>query len=119
MRPSSARPSKGLPGHDGLGALEGLILDVGDHVGALVLLADERLAGSEIELSPVGRDRMRTHAEVHPRRVGAGVVHAAVFVHLDEGAYTVWGSNGGPRVVVHVDGGTVAQVDLRTTSTTA
>jgi len=119
MRPSSARPSKALPGHSGPGALEGLILDVGDRVGALVLLADERLAGSEIELSPVGRDRIRTHAEVHPRRVGAGVVHAAVFVHLDEGGYKVWGSDGGPCAVVRVDGGTVTQVDLRTTRTTA
>jgi hypothetical protein len=116
MRSPSVRTSEGLPGHDGPGALEGLIVDVGDHVGALVLLVDELLAGSEIEVSPVGRDRVRTHAEAHPRRAGAGVVHAAVFVYLDEGGYTVWRSDGGPHAVVHVDGGTVAQLDLRTTS---
>ena len=58
------------------------MLDIGDEVGALVLMTDAALVGSEVEVSPLGTSDPRTHAEVHPRRAGGDIVHAAVFVQI-------------------------------------
>jgi hypothetical protein len=95
------------------GALDGLILDIGGEVGALVLLTDAGLAGSEIEVSPVTSAEVRTHAEVHPRRGRSATVHGAVFVELAAGRYTVWGPDGSPLTLTNVEGGRVTELDLR------
>ena len=74
------------------GAEEGILLDIGEEAGALVLVTDAGLDGAEIE---VGRDgRARTHSQVHPRRAAGRVHHAAVFPVLAPGTYTLWGPDG-------------------------
>jgi len=107
---SRADGATALPG-ERPGALTGLVLDVGGDVGALVLLTDPELIGSEIEVSPVGVDRHRVHTVVHPRHAGATTVAAAVFVELVAGRYAICGSS---RVGdITIEGGRVAQLDLR------
>ena len=89
------------------------MLDIGGDVGALVLLTQAGLVGSEIEVSPLRHEDVRTHAEVHPRRFGDDIVHAAVFVRLDAGSYCVWRPDGGAWGFVQIEGGRVAELDLR------
>ena len=68
VAPAGPSP-KGLDPLDGPGALIGLMLDIGGDTGALVVLVDEPLDGSEIEVVGV---RGHAHAQVHRRRSGAG-----------------------------------------------
>ncbi|HWW09126.1 MAG TPA: hypothetical protein VNY76_02660 [Candidatus Acidoferrales bacterium] len=68
----------------------GVVLDIGDGVGALVIRTSEDLRGMEIEVSPRGDDNARQHVEVHERRVGDRAVFAAVFPGLSAGTYTIW-----------------------------
>jgi hypothetical protein len=103
----------GVPGHESLGARDGLILDVGGEFGGLVLLTDAEYAGVEIEVSPVGDDHTRTHALVLERQEGTGVVHAAVYVELPQGAYTVWHPAGSRWDVATIEGGSIGRLDLR------
>jgi hypothetical protein len=90
------------------------MLDIGDDVGALVLITDASLVGAEIEVSPLGRSDLRTHAEVHPRRAGGDTLHAAIFVRLLAGPYTVWRPHGEAWGIATIEGGKVAQLNRRT-----
>jgi len=80
---------------------------------------DAALVSSEIEVSPLGRSDLRTHAEIHPRRVGGDIVHAAVFVRLLGGTYAVWRPDGEAWGVVQIEGGAVAELDRRTSDAAA
>ena len=89
----------------------GVVLDIGEGVGALVIRTTEDVRGLEIEVSPRGDDNARQHVEVHERRAGDKAVFAAVFPDLSAGEYTIWR---GPderwrEVVIH--GGRVEEVD--------
>jgi len=90
------------------------MLDIGDDVGAFLLMTDAALVGSEIEVSPLERSDLRTHAEVHPRHAGGDIVHAAIFVRLLAGTYSVWRPDGEAWGVVQIEGGKVAELDRRT-----
>jgi len=68
----------------------GVVLDIGDGVGALVIRTSAELRGTEIEVSPRGADRNRQHVEVHERSTANKAVFAAVFPGLRAGPYTVW-----------------------------
>ena len=68
----------------------GVVLDIGDGVGALVIRTSEDLRGMEIEVSPSGDDTARQHVDVHERRAGDKAVFAAVFPGLSAGTYTIW-----------------------------
>jgi len=103
----------GHPGHESPGAREGLILDVGGEFGGLVLFTDAEYEGVEIEVSPVGEDDTRTHALVLERQAGSGVAHAAVYVELPRGDYTVWHPVGSQWGVATIEGGSIGQLDLR------
>jgi hypothetical protein len=96
------------------GAEEGLILDIGDSIGALVVEADESFLGREIEvsLSPADATAPRTHADVLERRLGSRRVFAAVFVALEEGDYALWDGSGEPAGTVAIRGGEVAEYQL-------
>jgi hypothetical protein len=107
---SPADGATALPG-ERPGALDGVLLDVGGDVGALVLLADPALIGSEIEVAPVGIDGHRVHTVVHSRLVGSTTVAAAVFVELVAGRYAICDSR--ELGDITVEGGRVSQVDLR------
>ena len=86
-----------------------VMLDVGDGIGALVLITEPAWAGAEIEISPFGRNGPRTHVGVHPRTIAGQVVHAAVYPDLSEGDYQLWAGPDQPALVVHVTGGAVTQ----------
>ena len=89
-----------------------VVLDIGDDVGALIILTSDELDGREVEISPRDVDWLKTHAVVRPRRIGSQRVAAAVFPELPQGEYTLWrnGQDGQPVVV---RGGVVAEVDWR------
>ena len=82
--------SRAPSSHDGSGARTGLLLDIGDDVGGLVVRADPAWDGLEIEVSPVGADRERTHAVVHAHAAASEDIYAAVFVALPAGEYQLW-----------------------------
>ncbi len=85
----SSSPNDEMEGDHNTGTAEGVLVEVGDGKGALVLLLDGSFAGREIEISPAGSAR-RVHTGVLPRHTPAGPVLAAVFGSLREGPYDVW-----------------------------
>jgi len=89
----------------------GVVLDIGEGVGALVIRTTEDLRGMEIEVSPCGDDNARQHVEVHERRAGDKAVFAAVFPGLSAGTYTIWRGPDEPWREVVIRGGRVEEVD--------
>ena len=95
-------------GHAGQGPP---VLDIGDDIGALVLLTPQHLVGQEIEVSPVDDDKRRTHTEVHLRTVGGRTIGVAVYPSLPEGRYRIWDADPVRQHQVPIVGGQVAEVD--------
>ena len=90
--------------HETPGAPEGVAVDVGQGMGALVVYAPAELIGLEIELSPAGADTRRVHSVFHERRTGTGATYAAVFPSLAAGDYDLWWGEDAPRPVAISDG---------------
>jgi hypothetical protein len=99
--------------HRHVGAAEGVALDIGSGVGALVVHATRGRLGREVEVSPLGSPERRVHAEVHERRAGGWVRYAAVIDGLVEGEYQVWTGAPVPIGRVRIDGGAVTEVHWR------
>ncbi|MDQ1716981.1 MAG: hypothetical protein QOE89_934 [Pseudonocardiales bacterium] len=99
--------------HAGQGSV---LLDIGDDIGALVLMMPTALEGCEIEVRPVG-----SHGPDEPHPVHVGVVgrpvdnrmqYSAVFGQLQEGSYEVYLRPDGPvRLSVSVAGGQVSEAN--------
>jgi len=85
-----------------------VILDLGEHIGALILETPPGLAGHEIEISP-SDGGPRTHSMVRERTTPAGVSYAAVYPGVPAGQYTVWRDSGVAVGQVAVHGGEVSQ----------
>jgi ABC-type Zn2+ transport system substrate-binding protein/surface adhesin len=79
-----------------------VVINVGDHTGALVLSSNEQRSGIEVEIHPVARPEARTHVWVLPREGRDGVVYAAVFPSLESGDYAVLDVDGTIASVVSV-----------------
>jgi hypothetical protein len=77
-----------------------VILELGEHVGALILEVPPALAGREIEISPVGGPRR--HSMVRERRTAAGVSYAAVYPNLPAADYVIWRDKATPAATVTV-----------------
>jgi hypothetical protein len=107
--PSTVGATTALPSSRS-GGLDGLLLDIGGRIGALIVRTDAGLVDTEIEVGPIGVAD-RTHAVVHEHRSG---VFAAVFVELAEGRYALWRPGGGTWGACRVEGGAIAEVDVRT-----
>ena len=90
------------PGSSGPGSV---VLDIGDDVGALIIISPAALAGEEIHVSPVHDPAGRTHAVVRERRLGGTSSHAALYPALPAGDYTIWRDVGSPAGTVRIDGG--------------
>jgi hypothetical protein len=90
---------------------EYVVLDIGEHLGALIVYTDAALHGSEIEISPDGEDARRSHKDVLERGVGDRPAFTAVFDRLPEGAYTLWTRGVARQRGVQVSGGAVAELD--------
>jgi hypothetical protein len=87
------------------------VLDIGEDIGALTIYTSKELHGREIEVSPVGNERNRTHTAVLERSVGGRSIFAALFLALPAGEYTLWGNEITPMGTVTITGGRVAEVD--------
>jgi hypothetical protein len=87
-------------------------IDIGDGLGALVILPGERFRGREIEISRVDSDEPRTHTGVHERSKKGGKVLTAIFGSLPAGEYVIWEDAATAGPVVEIPDGAVAQVQL-------
>jgi hypothetical protein len=87
-----------------------VVLELGGHIGALVLHVPARLHGTEIEISPEGDGPHghRTHSLVRERVTAAGTSYAAVYPGIPAGRYTIWGEDGVPVGTAVISGGTAA-----------
>ncbi len=95
-----------------------VVLDVGEHVGALIVHAPACLAGAEIEIVPVGRSRDPQHVAVVARRVGDRVLPTAVFAGLLEGTYQLRRLPNGPETLIaDVHGGAIVEAQWPRTPT--
>ena len=92
---------------------EFVVLDIGDDVGALIVHAGRQMHGVEIEISPAGDDRDRSHKDVLERSMGGQPAFTAVFDALRAGSYTLWSGGDARNRGVEVQAGTVTQVDWR------
>jgi hypothetical protein len=83
-----------------------VVLDIGGHIGALVLHVSQAFAGREIEVDPVDAATPHTHSAVRERHLAAGTTYAAVYPSLEAGDYVVEGSG----QVITIEGGRVTEV---------
>lgn len=90
-----------------------VVLDIGGTIGALIIYTDGSQAGREIEISPLGQDTNRSHNVVHERLLNGRTIFAAVFPSVEQGRYTVWQTGSIPASEIEIEGGKVAEVDLR------
>jgi ABC-type Zn2+ transport system substrate-binding protein/surface adhesin len=85
-----------------------VMLDVGEHTGALVLRSSPARRGLEVEIHPDGQPDLRTHVWVLPREGRDGTtVFAAVFPRLTPGNYAVLEPDGQVATRVAVPAGVV------------
>ena len=92
---------------------EHVMLDLGPGVGALVLRTGSDLHGTEIEISPTGRDDERSHKQIHERPVAGRPLYGAVFDSLPAGEYTLWLADRPLRRHVAVVGAAVTHLSLK------
>lgn len=86
-----------------------VVLDIGGHMGALVIGTGRSHLGQEIEISPVEAGP-RTHAEVR-ERTGQPPRYAAIFGSLEAGRYVLWRHDGQAQATLEVLGGQVTYCD--------
>ncbi len=88
----------------------GVMVDVGDGYGALVLYAGADRVGLEPEIHPVGRPADRQHVWVLERdTAGPSPVFAAVFPSLPAGRYAICSPGGEPTQEVDVVDGAITE----------
>jgi hypothetical protein len=85
-----------------------VILELGEHIGALILEVPPGLAGHEIEISP-SAGGPRTHSLVRERVTAAGISYAAVYPAVPACEYTVWREDGLAVGQVAIAGGEVSR----------
>jgi ABC-type Zn2+ transport system substrate-binding protein/surface adhesin len=79
-----------------------VVINVGEHLGALVLASTASRSGVEVEIHPVADPTARTHVWVLPREAPVGVVYAAVFPSLASGDYAILGLDGSIQEIIAV-----------------
>jgi hypothetical protein len=92
---------------------EFVVLDIGERVGALIVHTDPEMHGLEVEISPAGDDRDRSHKDVLERSVEGQPAFTAVFDALRAGTYTLWCADEARSRGVKIRGGTITEVDWR------
>jgi hypothetical protein len=92
---------------------QGVMVDVGPGVGALIIYAGDGMRGQEIEISRAGHDSERVHTDLLRRRTARGFVYAAVFGSLAEGEYQLWHESQPSPVTLVIEGGQVTELDWR------
>lgn len=89
------------------------VLDIGDDVGALVVVVDDAEEGTELFVRRDGQEARGLHTGVWTRHHRGGHVTAAVFGELVEGRYWVLDADGSDRRPVEIRGGELTELDLR------
>lgn len=89
-----------------------VVVDIGDDVGALIVRLDRELLGTELHLRQDGWDHT-VHTGVWSRPLGDRIVTVAVYPALVEGTYQILDRAGTVRRTVGIEGGSVAELDLR------
>jgi hypothetical protein len=79
-----------------------VLVDVGEHRGALVLTAPAECEGLEVEIHPTSDPSQRTHVWVLPRARRNATVYAAVFPSLPADDYAVAAPDGSTGMIVSV-----------------
>jgi hypothetical protein len=79
-----------------------VVINVGEHTGALVLASSKARSGIEVEIHPVDEPTARTHVWVLPREVPDGVVYAAIFPSLESADYAILDLDGSILEVISV-----------------
>jgi hypothetical protein len=92
---------------------EFVVLDIGERVGALIVHTDPEMHGLEVEISPAGDDRDRSHKDVLERNVEGQPAFTAVFDALRAGTYTLWCADEARSRGVQIRGGQITEVDWR------
>ena len=90
------------PGPSGPGSV---VLDIGDDVGALIIITPAALAGEEIHVSPVRDPAGRTHAVVRERRLGRPPATRRCTRPSRPGSTRSGGTQASPAGTVRIDGG--------------
>jgi hypothetical protein len=90
-----------------------VVINVGEHLGALVLASDVQRSGIEVEIHPVSAPDARTHVWVLPREGRDGVVYAAIFPSLESGDYAILNVDGSIGDVVSVPANQVTYATWR------
>lgn len=83
-------------------ASRSVVINAGEHTGALVLASNVERSGLEVEIHPVSQPDARTHVWVLPREGRDGVVYAAIFPSLESGTYAIIDDDGSIAEVVAV-----------------
>ena len=92
---------------------ETLVLDIGEDIGALLLITDPEWIGEEVDVTPAGAPRSHhTHTVIRRRRAGTVDIAVGVYPELPAGDYTVWGLDGNPAGGVTITGGQVSELSL-------
>jgi len=92
---------------------EPVVLDIGGHMGALIVYAEAELLDTPIEVSPADTDAEKFHQHILERPMPNGTAYAAVFDKINEGRYTLW-LHAEPRIRdFEIIGATVSEVDWR------
>ena len=87
-----------------------VVLDIGGHIGALVLHTPHELAGLEIDIFRPGEVAAAMHTAVRVRELPDGHVHAAVYPSVPEGDYVIPARGALPALPVTICGGEVTEV---------
>jgi hypothetical protein len=69
---------------------EFVALEIGGHLGALIVHTGPDMHGVEVEISPDQDDRERSHKQVLERSMSGRPAFTAVFDRLPAGRYALW-----------------------------
>lgn len=92
----------------GPSAAASVVLELSEHVGALIIDTAPELTGVEIEISRAGAE-VRTHSMVRERLTEPARQYSAVYPALEAGDYTIWHETGDPAGQVTILGGQVTR----------
>jgi hypothetical protein len=90
-----------------------VMLDIGGEVGALIVHLGAERIGSELHLRPAGTSEHGTHTGIWERTLGGRPAVVAVYGSVASGRYDLVDDDGHVLATAAVEGGRVAEVDLR------
>jgi len=93
---------------------EFVALEIGGHLGALIVHTGPDMHGLEVEISPDPDDRERSHKQVLERSMSGRPAFTAVFDRLPAGTYALWTDGRARARGIAIDGGSITELDWRT-----